>query len=237
MRISASSLGVTLLLGATAGIGAAAATVDSHPSSATRQLGGVSYDGAYAPQYDGYACRTKTGHGSNGDEYVMYKYQSLSWCKEECYKTEDCKAFEYKVEGSYYKCEIWYEEPMSIMEKTGYMCWIKSEEGLYDGDNSGSGNDGESNGSEKDVELSVDYTWIQDHACRTGNGGTGSNGSEYKKYTRKSLGWCMAACDEQQDCKGFEYKGEGKTRCEIWKANPEKYASKSGVSCYVKRVN
>ncbi|KAG7338575.1 hypothetical protein IV203_029748 [Nitzschia inconspicua] len=194
----------------------------------TRQLDETSYDAFYSPQHDGYACRTKKGsHGSNGDEYVKYEYKSLSWCKKKCYVTSDCVAFEYKVEGSYYKCEIWYEMPGNFLKKDGYKCWIKNAEGLVVGDGSS---------TTKDVELTVDYTKREDKACRTRDGKSGSNGNEYFKYSGTSLEWCTSTCSARQDCKGFEYSTVN-NHCEIWTTTPEKYQSKSGLSCYVKRLN
>jgi hypothetical protein len=198
---------------------------------AARQLDHTTYDGVYWPRYDEYACRTGSGgRGSDGDEFVEYEYKSLSWCKEKCYKTSDCEAFEYEVDGSYYKCEIWYEKPKQFSRNDGHSCWIKNEEGVMEND----GGDSDGTGDNRDVYNTIEYIQKEDSACRTADGRNGSHGAEYYRYSEKSLEWCTDKCNQLTDCTGFEYKEFGTTHCEIWTAYPAKYTSKGGLSCYVK---
>jgi hypothetical protein len=181
------------------------------------------YDFAYWPQYNGKACRTSNGDdGEHRREYYHYEYKSLSWCKEKCYKTNECKAFEYKVEGDYRKCEIWFQEPERFLDKQGYRCWIKGES---DDNDSGDGNDGNTSSS---------YTRMEGQACRTADGAHGADGTEYHKYSQKSLEWCVEKCSGQQECKGFEYMSTGTTHCEIWNVEPTEFQSMNGMNCFVK---
>jgi hypothetical protein len=79
------------------------------------------------------------------------------------------------------------------------------------------------------------YDMYDDKACRTGSGGSGTNGDEYQKYQGGTFSQCMAECDGRTDCKGFEYSTNGDTHCEIWFDEPLNFASKDGSKCYVKR--
>ncbi|KAL3921001.1 MAG: hypothetical protein SGILL_002980 [Bacillariaceae sp.] len=191
----------------------------------TRQLNG--YLDAYWPRYNGKACRTGSGDdGEHRDEYYHYEDKSLSWCKEKCYTTDECKAFEYKVEGDYRKCEIWFQKPERFLSKEGYRCWIKRDDVS---DNEGGDSVEDDNGGD-----SITYTMKEDQACRTSDGEKGSHGKEYRKFTQKTFEWCIERCNTQLDCKAFEYNSNGTPHCEIWIEEPTKSKRVNGSSCYVK---
>lgn len=82
----------------------------------------------------------------------------------------------------------------------------------------------------------------QNGACRkTSNGnGAGNNGDEYELYRRKKdkdvgQDWCKNKCDDQSDCKGFEYRDEGDdSHCEVWTYPFQGYDPKDDHYCYQK---
>ena len=92
-----------------------------------------SFDGdEYWRKFHNYACRNGDGEpGTEGDEYRRFDHYDFYQCKDECYKDDDCKAFEYKHLDSSdssdddYHCEHWYEFPKYFQPKHNFKCWLK----------------------------------------------------------------------------------------------------------------
>jgi len=72
-------------------------------------------------------------------------------------------------------------------------------------------------------------------ACRTSNGGSGSDGGKDFVVYKASRDQCEKFCSDDYKCKGLEYSNtNGYGRCEIWYTKPERFETKRGFDCYVK---
>jgi hypothetical protein len=65
----------------------------------------------------------KTGMGSNGNEYDLYKFVTYEWCKQKCFKDKDCKGIEYRYwPEDNTQCEIWHYDYKGVENKPFSYC-------------------------------------------------------------------------------------------------------------------
>jgi len=207
---------------------AAYLAVLSHSMTPVHASSSTSY---YFKKYEDYACRDEYGNkGSDGKEFDLYKGKSREWCIEKCeYIGYDCKGFEY-VEGED-RCEIWKEDIKKAYRKYGFDCYVQVDKDYEKKDEDFKVEDHKEDDYEEELIYIGDYYSWKDYACRTKDGGDGKG--KYDVYEYVDYEYCKHICDDDDDCKAWEYYEE-KSKCEIWKYRPGAVTKKDGYYCNVK---